>query len=99
MEDILTALEKVEAEDLKLLMIAVEPYCRVCKIAPSVQLAHRIPQTKAMLKKYGKAIIHHRKNLVPVCGLTCNSAVNIQHKPIEIEKLVNEIEEYIANAS
>ena len=82
-----------EIDELKREMISAEPYCRVCGLAPSIQLAHRIPKSKAMLRKYGNRIIHHRKNLVPVCGLKCNAACSIQGRPLEIEKLVKEIRE------
>ena len=55
------------------------------------QLAHRIAQTKANIKKYGSEVIHNRKNLVPVCSLKCNDACNIGYKPEKVKKLVEEI--------
>jgi hypothetical protein len=39
------------------------------------QLAHRVPKSKANLRKYGPARVHHERNLAPVCSLKCNSAV------------------------
>jgi hypothetical protein len=55
------------------------------------QLAHRIAQTKANIKKYGCEVIHNRKNLVPVCCLKCNDACNIGYNPEAVKKLVEEI--------
>jgi len=34
---------------------------------PATELAHRIPQTKWALRKYGAEVIHHRLNLVATC--------------------------------
>lgn len=48
--------------------------CVVCG-KPATQLAHRVPQTKSNLAKYGKARIHSPDNLRAVCGLACNAAV------------------------
>lgn len=67
--------------------------CVVCG-APANQLAHRIPQTKANLRRYGKAVIHHDMNLASVCSLRCNSAVLIHGT--EIEALVDDISRHIA---
>lgn len=64
--------------------------CRVCG-KPVTQLAHRIPQKYA--KYLGKDVIHHPFNLVPVCDLTCNSAVNINNNPLGIKALVDKINE------
>ncbi len=58
---------------------------------PFAQWAHRIPQTKKNLKTYGTAVIHHPKNLVPVCGLECNSAASISNHPLKIDRLLKEI--------
>jgi len=55
------------------------------------QLAHRIAQTKANIKKYGSGVIHNRKNIVPVCSLKCNDACNIGYKPEMVKKLIEEI--------
>ena len=48
--------------------------CQVCGEF-ATQLAHRIPQSKMNIRKYGKRVIHHPLNLVSVCGLRCNSSV------------------------
>ena len=55
------------------------------------QLAHRIPQNKMNLKKYGYKIIHHWMNRDPVCSLECNSKSSISNHPMEIEALVRRI--------
>jgi len=68
--------------------------CQVCGRALESgvpQLAHRIPQKKRYLALYGKEVIHHDLNLVPVCSLKCNAKVDLNGYPIEIEKLVTKI--------
>lgn len=62
------------------------------------QLAHMIPKTKANLKKYGEEVIHHHLNLKTVCGLKCNSAVNMGNKPIQISVLVKRIQNDLKGA-
>ena len=47
--------------------------CQMCG-NPATQLAHRIPQTRANIRKYGERVIHHPLNLMSVCGLRCNAA-------------------------
>lgn len=57
--------------------------CRVCNkpVNPFVaQLGHRIPQSKAMIKKYGKEIIHHPVNLLTTCSLECNNKVQVNYE-------------------
>ena len=41
------------------------------------QLAHRIPQRVWAVKKYGKAVIYHARNMVGVCGLECNGRAQL----------------------
>ena len=62
--------------------------CQKCG-RPATQIAHRIAQTKASIKKYTEKIINHNYNLVPVCGLECNSHFNIGNNPGKIKKLIN----------
>ena len=72
--------------------------CEVCGrfvLYSDYQLAHRIPKTKFNLKMYGPEVIHHPMNLALTCGLRCNAAVNINHKPIEKQRLIDEIEELL----
>ena len=55
------------------------------------QHAHRIANTKANRKKYGKAIIDHIDNWASVCSLRCNSAMNIGNNPVKCDKLIAKI--------
>ena len=95
----MNAREKLEANEKKIQIYnARNGTCEVCgKIIPQseAQLAHRIPKTKMYLKKYGKEIIHHRLNLALVCGLECNSKVNIGNKPMEVEYIVDRVKEQL----
>jgi ferredoxin len=52
----------------------------------SAQLAHLIPQRKHLIRRYGKEIIYHKKNLVTVCGLRCNNAVQVNAP--ELQELI-----------
>lgn len=50
--------------------------CEICGISMSfgqMQMAHRLRQSKANLKKWGEEIIHHPINLVATCSLKCNA--------------------------
>lgn len=55
------------------------------------QLAHRIPQTKGHLKRYGTEVIHHELNLLEVCSLECNDAVSISNHPRKCARLLANI--------
>ena len=93
----MTERAKFEANEQRDLLLDLYHICHVCGEKPSTQLAHRIPQTEIFIKKYGAKVIHHPKNLVCVCGLDCNSKVNIQNNPIERIALVKEIREELGN--
>ncbi len=89
--------EQEEAIQLKRDIIAEQNgRCKVCCKPFSnnnlPQIAHRLPKTKYNLKFYGKAIIHHRYNLVATCA-NCNSSVLLRRAthPIETEELIAEI--------
>ena len=92
----MTGAERLEAEDKKkYIYYSRGGVCKVCgKPVPlqGCQLGHKIGQTKANLKKYGKEIIHHEKNLELVCSLKCNSAVDISFRPNEVLKVLVEIQ-------
>jgi len=66
--------------------------CRYCgKPVPFPgELAHRIPQTKVNLKKYGKDVIHHKNNLALVCyrSSRCNDGMMIGNDKEETTKLL-----------
>ena len=72
-------------------------HCPVCggSLLITPQWAHRIPQTKANVKRYGKAVIHHRLNGVVVCSLACNQAVSVRNEPIWEAQMVRIIRETI----
>lgn len=67
--------------------------CPVCgePVGVADELAHRIPQRRWCLAKYGPTIIHHPDNLVLTHAGSCNSAVSISNHPVECERLANEI--------
>lgn len=96
----LTPIEKIEAEEKKVQIYNLRNgTCEVCgnvMAQSEAQLAHRIPKSKMYLKRYGKEIIHHTKNLALVCGLECNSRVNINGSPLAIEQLVIEIQDSLS---
>ena len=84
----MTSRDKLEANDRREELFAQAGYrCEVCgrplRRLGTAQLAHRICASKANLRKYGPRIIHHNRNLAPVCSLRCNSSVLINGKPAE----------------
>jgi len=91
----MTEREKLEAwEKKKRIYYRENGRCEVCgKLIPleQSQLGHRIGQTKQNLKKYGKKIIHHEKNMALTCSLRCNAKVDISHNPVKVAKLLSEI--------
>lgn len=83
-------------EDTKRYCLVRDNYrCQRCG-APAVHLAHKIAQTKANIKKFGKEVIHHPLNLVSVCTNSgCNDWFNIGFKTIEAHSLARRIEQKI----
>jgi hypothetical protein len=72
--------------------------CEACGEAigiSSFQMAHRIPQTKYFVKKFGKGVIHHRDNFAATCSLGCNSSMDIRNHPVEVAELAEAIQEKI----
>ena len=67
--------------------------CRICGLPirqhGTPQLAHRIAQTKANIKRYGKEVIHHDDNLWSTCSLECNARAMVNHS--EAEELAESI--------
>lgn len=55
------------------------------------QLAHRIANTEANIKKYGKSVVHHELNMVSTCSLYCNGHMNIGFRTAEAEELADKI--------
>lgn len=86
---IMTERESFRISEQKAVLLERDHWtCRVCGQAAN-QLAHRIPQSKMNIKKYGKHVIHHSLNLVSVCSLRCNSSVIING--LEEKSLVADI--------
>lgn len=57
------------------------------------QIAHRIPQRRHIIRKYGKEIVHHPVNLRATCSLKCNASVStIDHDTVLKEILAYAIE-------
>ncbi len=92
----MTAREKEEAFEKKYRKYCESGgNCYICGKQISwheAQAAHKLGQTKANLKKYGKELIHHPKNMEIVCSLRCNSKVDISFNPEACKALVKEIE-------
>lgn len=68
--------------------------CEVCGTrlgVNTVQLAHRIPQRKMWLNKYGKSTIHHPCNLVATCSEECNSRVSLGNSTEQHQQVLDEI--------
>ena len=55
------------------------------------QIAHRIGQGKANVKRYGKEVIHHPLNMASVCSLRCNDAMNIGFSTKQADELAEKI--------
>ena len=96
----MNARAKLEATDRREELFAAAGYrCVVCgrplRRAGTAQLAHRVPKTVANLRRYGARIIHHPRNLAPVCDLTCNAAVLIGNNPRARDALIEEIRDLL----
>jgi 5-methylcytosine-specific restriction endonuclease McrA len=59
--------------------------CQYCGAGGHLQLAHRVPQTKANLRKYGVHVIHHPDNLTTTCPRCNDRALVGQDKALESE--------------
>jgi 5-methylcytosine-specific restriction endonuclease McrA len=70
--------------------------CQFCGVSifryGTPQLAHKISQSAMNIKKYGKEVIHHTKNMASVCCLKCNDAMNIGFKTKQADELAQYIE-------
>ena len=94
----MTGREKLEAEDKKKrIYFQRGGRCKICgNPVPmsEAQLAHGIANTKPNIKKYGKEVIHHEKNLSLTCGNKfgrCNDACNIGNNPGKVLDLLEDI--------
>lgn len=66
-------------------------WCRAPMQMEAFELAHRIPQRKWCLGKWGRPVIHHRLNVVGTHAGSCNSHVQINPDSLQAEKLAREI--------
>ena len=91
----MTGKERLEAEEKRTrIYYRSGGRCEICEQPmpiTTMQLGHRIGQTKPNLKKYGKEIIHHELNMKATCSLKCNSKADISFRPEEVRSLVEEI--------
>ena len=87
----MTERQQLNLEDQKKRIFAIYGGRCACCGKPATQLAHQIPQTKRFLRKYGREVIHHRMNLLPVCNLRCNAKVDIGNRPLVVKQLVIDI--------
>ena len=89
----------------RILWIEQAGCCPVCGVeldpGELMDLAHRIPDTKANRRKYGSEILDHPDNLALVDvrrGKACNDAGLLgAARPVEREALVASIREKLAN--
>ena len=81
----MTEREEFDFNEMKQAVLEEQGYrCAIChREAPAPQWAHIIPQSTYNLKKYGRALIHHRLNGVVVCSLGCNQVVSLRNAPIQ----------------
>lgn len=85
----------------------IQQYCRceICgkRVLPenvfTMELAHKIIQSKQNKKKYGEEIIHHDNNMILVCSKTCNTTAIIKFNSLSEKKLVEEIKKEIKQES
>lgn len=91
----MTERERLAMEDMRRLVWREQRglcwKCRKPVMVTDMQLAHRIPQDKAMLRRYGSEVLHHRANLRGACSLECNDAASLRNHPVEEAELVERI--------
>lgn len=77
------------------LYIRAEGRCEVCgaPLNDYFELAHRIPQRKHLIKKYGKDVIHHPLNLRVTCRGRCNDSVSVGESEEMHRSIIREIME------
>lgn len=93
----MTGEEQIRYEETRIIVYnRAKGNCEVCGDRVSYvtfQMAHRVPQRRWAIKKYGKEAIHHNKNFKATCSLGCNGRASIAGHPIECDKLMAEIQE------
>ncbi len=71
-------------------------YCATCGMPVAYhdcELAHKIPEAKWAIKKWGRGVIDHWMNKAITHRGECNDAQNIQNRPVECARLVEKIVE------
>ena len=96
----MTALAKLDANDQKQeLRIKADCRCIVCG-APLpydlFDLGHRVLKSRSMLEIYGREVIYHPLNMLPVChgtkaGKSCNDQCNIAGQRMQARELLDRI--------
>ncbi len=88
-------------ETRRLLFRQQQGRCQCCGkmfgVYDEYQLAHRIPQRKWCIKRWGADVIHHPLNMALVCCLACNATVQINPDSLEAGKLAEKIKKVIAS--
>jgi len=67
--------------------------CGICRdvLDFGAQLAHRIPQRKWCIHRWGSEVIHHPDNMTLVCSLKCNAAAQLDPGSLEAAALAERI--------
>lgn len=70
---------------------------RIHRDSSTMQLAHKVADTKANRKRWGKANIDHDWNKAMVCsemlgGVSCNDAQNMAGRPVSADRLMAAIQ-------
>ena len=76
-----------------------EGTCRYCKKAVDInsfQVSHLIARTVWTIKLFGKDVIEHSMNKACTHAGACNDLIQITNKPVERERLAQEIREKIS---
>lgn len=70
--------------------------CRELVFFEDMELAHKIANTKANIKRYGKEVIDHPFNRAVTHSGKCNDAQNIGFKTVAADTLASDIKTDIA---
>ncbi len=100
----MTEREKFQIAEMKEFVFTRDSWqCQTCGRSiyhyGTPQMAHRIAATESNIRKYGKEVIHHSRNLKPVCSLRCNDAQNIGFDTEAADSLARSIRETIQRES
>jgi len=63
--------------------------CKTCgrPLREGFELAHRIPQRKWCIARWGADVIHHPDNMDATCPGACNSAAQLDPNSLKAEEL------------